>query len=245
MSRVVAVIVAGNSLHRFQKKRSKDGLKEEYDMADYVGPGRELDVLLSRLSASCPSVVLLPGAADPANFTLPQQPLHSCLTPSAATFDSFHSTTNPALIPVLPHWDSTSSAPFTLLVSSGQNVSDGLSNVTGMMPVQLMSSLLRWRHLCPSAPDTLPCYPHQTEDPFIVEETPHVLVAGNQPSYDTALVRGEEGQICRVLSLPSFAHSGTAALIDLSSPSLHCEPIQFSIQHRRRLAAAQRGKAGL
>ena len=63
-----------------------------------------------------------------------------------------------------------------------------------------------------------------------------MLVAGNQPYYDTALVQGQQGQQCRVLSLPSFAHTGCAALIDTASPDLQCQPLQFSI-HRHKPAA--------
>ena len=201
-------------------------------MDDYHGPVRDLDVLLTRLCSSVPSVYLLPGAADPANFTLPQQPLHACITPTAATFSSFHSATNPAHIPVRGA-AAGDSAAVHFLVSSGQNVSDVLSNVSpSLTPVDVLGCLLRWRHLCPSAPDTLPCYPHQTDDPFVLQQTPHVLVAGNQPYYDTALVRGRDGQLCRALCLPSFADTGCAVLIDVSSSELHCRPLQFSVQRR-------------
>lgn len=199
-------------------------------MDDLRGPCRELDVLLTRLCASVPSVHLLPGPADPANFTMPQQPIQACITPMAASYSSFHSCTNPAYISL----DGGGVGSLTFLLTSGQNVSDALSNVSGASPLDVVRQFLHWRHICPTAPDTLPCYPHQSEDPFVLEHSPHVLVVGNQPFYDTALVHGKQGQVCRTIALPSFAHTGCAVLMDIHSPELHTEPIQFTVHRKRR-----------
>jgi DNA polymerase delta subunit 2 len=38
---------------------------------------------------------------------------------------------------------------------------------------------LEMRHLCPTAPDTLRAYPQLDDDPFVIEEAPHVYFAGN------------------------------------------------------------------
>ena len=37
----------------------------------------------------------MPGAEDPCNFTLPQQPFHRCLVPRASRYSSFRVVTNP------------------------------------------------------------------------------------------------------------------------------------------------------
>ena len=50
---------------------------------------REMDVLLTQLAAAMP-VDVMPGASDPANHSLPQQPLHRCLFPGASAFTSFN-----------------------------------------------------------------------------------------------------------------------------------------------------------
>ena len=48
-------------------------------------------------------------------------------------------------------------------------------------PLELMERCLKWRHLAPTAPDTLTCVPFATEDPFVIgsgEESaipPHLL----------------------------------------------------------------------
>jgi DNA polymerase delta subunit 2 len=64
---------------------------------------------------------------------------------------------------------------------------------------------LEWRHLAPTAPDTL-CtlvvcnqdyqlmigiYPFPDADPFIIQQRPDVYFLGNQPDFETALVGGE------------------------------------------------------
>ena len=54
----------------------------------------------------------------------------------------------------------------------------------------MMESLLTWRHLAPTAPDTLTCYPFQDRDPFVLEATPHVFFVGNQPAFKTTTVTG-------------------------------------------------------
>lgn len=81
---VVRVIVAGNSLPRLdagslQSHKPMDG-GEQATVAD---PVRELDCLLTRLCASVP-VDIMPGETDPANYMLPQQPLHRCLFQSVS-----------------------------------------------------------------------------------------------------------------------------------------------------------------
>ena len=40
-------------------------------------------------------VVLMPGEYDPANFTLPQQPLHRCMFPQTSRYPTLKLATNP------------------------------------------------------------------------------------------------------------------------------------------------------
>jgi hypothetical protein len=56
-----------------------------------------------------------------------------------------------------------------------------------------MACCLQWRHLCPTAPDTLTCYPFGADDPFVLQQCPHIMFAGNQPEFDTRLMEGEPG----------------------------------------------------
>jgi DNA polymerase II small subunit/DNA polymerase delta subunit B len=54
-----------------------------------------------------------------------------------------------------------------------------------------MEALLRWRHLAPTAPDTLAAIPLSEADPFILAASPAVFFVGCQPSYGTRLVEGD------------------------------------------------------
>lgn len=38
--------------------------------------------------------------------------------------------------------------------------------------------------------DRVGCYPFQDRDPFVLEETPHIFFAGNQPEYASRLIQG-------------------------------------------------------
>lgn len=57
--------------------------------------------------------------------------------------------------------------------------------------LDVLEALLQWRHLVPTAPDTLTAYPFQNIDPFVLEATPHVMFAGNQPRFATRMVTGD------------------------------------------------------
>lgn len=64
------------------------------EQARLAAPQNLVDEVLAQLASSVP-VDVMPGPSDPANFTLPQQPLHPCLLPLAARYSSFRSVTNP------------------------------------------------------------------------------------------------------------------------------------------------------
>ena len=83
MSRVCRVIVAGNCLA--QETRDNDDRQAKYltknKEATSIDAINALDDILAQL-ADTVEVDLMPGANDPANQSLPQQPLHKCLFPS-------------------------------------------------------------------------------------------------------------------------------------------------------------------
>ncbi len=70
------------------------------------------------------------------------------------------------------------------LGSSGQPIEDLLCYVD-KDAMELTELTLKWRHLCPSAPDTLWVYPFYERDPFILENMPHVYFVGNQERFET------------------------------------------------------------
>jgi len=88
-----------------------------------------------------------------------------------------------------------------------------------------MEKTLEWRHLAPTAPDTLACYPFCDDDPFVLPSLPHVYFVGNQPAFATSLLEGREGGRVRVVCVPSFAETGTVVLLELNF--LTATPLRF------------------
>lgn len=215
-----------------------------YDASTYnPGPTSHLDTLLSSLLPSLP-VTIIPGDSDPANVSIPQQPLHQALftrsrayadppNPNAANAPSgtyqgkkpklptptqypFHPTTNPAYACIHGH---------LCLFTAGQPTAD----IMKYMPIDdeittldLMEATLQWRLIAPTAPDTLWCYPYQSRDPFVVGESkcPALYAVGNTEAFGTRIVRGDEGQNVRCVSVPEFRRTGEVVIVDLEDWSV-------------------------
>ncbi|TDH13382.1 hypothetical protein EPR50_G00056930 [Perca flavescens] len=166
--------------------------------------------------ASVP-VDVMPGQFDPTNYTLPQQPLHRCMFPLASVFPTLQLASN-------PHQAHIHGVRF--LGTSGQNVSDIQKYSSMEDHLEILEETLRLRHLAPTAPDTLGCYPFYQKDPFILEECPHVYFSGNAPKFGSKLVKGADGQEVLLVCVPDFSSSQTASLVNLRT--LTCEPLAFS-----------------
>lgn len=178
-------------------------------MAYNPKPTTTLDCILSEI---CPTLTvdIMPGENDPANITLPQQPLRSAMFPRARQYQNstFHCVSN-------PHWwdlDGT-----ILLGSSGQSIDDIYKYVEEEDRVQMMERTLRWQHMAPTCPDTLWCHPFSDKDPFIMEETPHVYFMGNQHIYSSRLVEQANGVAVRLVTIPRFSETGQLILLDLET----------------------------
>ena len=61
------------------------------------------------------------------------------------------------------------------------------------------------------------CYPFQEEEPFVIEETPHVFFVGNQPYFDTAVIEGSAGQAVRLIAVPAFRKTGEVVILDMET----------------------------
>ena len=237
-------------------------------------PPRDVDLALTELAGSLP-VDVMPGAGDPANYSLPQQPLHPCLFPGAAAYSTLARSPN-------PHEFEADGVVF--LGTSGQNVDDvhrrararageacggaggcwarvcagrvsGSCACLHAQPTrartpphpplaslasvwhrysdlddrsEILERMLEWRHLAPTAPDTLAAYPYYDSDPFILHRTPHVFFAGQQPAFATRLATGPDGATARVVAVPSFAATGCLVLVNLATLAAH--PVYFEEQ---------------
>jgi len=126
----------------------------------------------------------------------------------------------------------------TLLVNSGQPLNDMFKYLPsrGNTRLSILESTLRWRHMAPTAPDTLWCHPYFGGDPFVITETPDIYIVGNQRGFATKLVteESEDGRVdgapirCRIVLVPDFARTGTMVLVDLCS--LEVKTVTFAVE---------------
>ena len=214
-AKIVRVVVAGGLLRGATALSQPTAYASLRQQTTALSPIREADIRLTELASSLP-VDVMPGVADPANYSLPQQPLHRCLFPGSTSYPTFTRSPN-------PHAFDLDGVRF--LGTSGQNVDDILRFSDLDDSCEILQRLLTWRHLIPTAPDTLASYPYNDCDPFILEEAPHVLFAGGQAAFGTAWVEGEEGQKVRVVSVPEFSKTGTMVLVNIRT--LEVQPISF------------------
>jgi DNA polymerase delta subunit 2 len=217
-AKVVRVIVAGNSLS--QDTQDKEQLsKAKYltkkTAATSVEAIKSADDLLVQLAGSV-EVDLMPGKYDPVNFVLPQQPLHRCMFPQANMYPTLNSVTNPYECSV---------DDVRILGTSGQPI-DNIYMFSDLEDrLDILEKTLQWGHLAPTAPDTLGCYPYHDDDPFLLQECPHIYFSANQPKFQTKMFEGPLGQQVRLISIPRFSQTNTCVLVNLRT--LECQPITF------------------
>ncbi|KAL4878443.1 DNA polymerase alpha/epsilon subunit B-domain-containing protein [Aspergillus karnatakaensis] len=218
-SEITRLIIAGNSLgastitegpgpEGAAGKKMAQAKKYGYDSSSYnASPITQLDSFIAELLPSIP-VTIMPGESDPANFALPQQPIHRAMFPRSRVYCAtpptgeektepgwFDSVTNP--------WEGDVEG-WRLWGCSGQNVDDvlryldfadedGNIDLKGDVEarIRIMEAMLRWRCGVPTAPDTIWSYPFQTHDPFVMQACPHLFFAGNQPQFKTAVIEGD------------------------------------------------------
>lgn len=214
-SKITRVVIAGNAMAYVEPPSQKVGEKQQ--KSRLTEPLKELEVYLSQLAAAMP-LDIMPGTQDPANLSLPQQPLHACMCGEAGKLDMLNRVYN-------PHNFSVDGVEF--LGTSGQNIDDMYRFSSERDRLKLLEMSLTWGHVVPTAPDTLPCFPFSDKDPFIIQSCPHVYFAGNQPQYSQKLVRCSEGTSTRLITVPSFAQTGTVVLVN--TRTLKCHPITFDV----------------
>ena len=159
-SRISRLIIAGNSISEgtplaIREEEKKASRKYGYDSSAYnPAPTAHFDNFLATLLPSIP-VTLIPGLDDPANVSMPQQPIHPAMFPRSRNYaampDSteagwFDSVTNP--------WEGDVEG-WRLMGNGGQPIDDIFKYVEGDERLEMMESVLRWRCGAPTAPDTL------------------------------------------------------------------------------------------
>ncbi|XP_024003748.1 DNA polymerase delta small subunit isoform X1 [Eutrema salsugineum] len=219
-SQIVHVVIAGNSVEFPRKLFTGQNLASK-DQSTLYEPIKELDIMLNQVrkyitNTQKPKCVLTNLIHRPFSFA---QPLNRCLFPGSAPYNTFRSCTN-------PHSFDVDNIRF--LGTSGQNIDDLEKYSEAESKLDFVERTLRWRHLAPTAPNTLGCYPFTDRDPFLIETCPHVYFVGNQDKYDNRLLKGSEGQLVRLICIPKFCETGIAVAVNLRN--LECHTISFSTQ---------------
>lgn len=166
-SHINRLIIAGNSISNNADTISdapngnarKINKKYGYDSSAYnPAPTAHFDSFLSTLLPSIP-VTLIPGATDPANISMPQQPIHSAMFPSARAYEAGPATEGE---PTQHGWFDPVTNPWAgevegwkVLGTGGQNVDDVFKYVETEKRINIMEAMCRWRCCAPTAPDTL------------------------------------------------------------------------------------------
>lgn len=202
---IVRLVIAGNTVKR------NDVLHSDTDtLAKEIGGAiKTTDEFLSTLAMSC-CITLMPGEYDPTNAMLPQRPLHPCLLPKSSRLESFKSTTNPWIGKIEER---------IIIGTSGQSINDIMkaTGETDISPIEWLERTLLWRHMCPTAPDTLLACPYSEKDLFIMKECPDIYFVGNTDKFETKLWKGENKKMVRLISVPCFSTTHTAVIVNLKN----------------------------
>lgn len=255
-SQVTRLIIAGNLFSRVWTDNGDEGDENrprKYGSAAQAKFSTHPNVTLSAHLEDLASVLpvhVLPGGDDPAGVILPQQPFPLAMFGKAAEFETFRCETNPVWLRVECGRKSKSTMPMgtksstsssrsvplirSVLVTSGQPVLDMYQYLPSPPSTHLSiaCSSLKWRHLAPTAPDTLWCHPFRERDPFVLGETPDLYIVGCMPEFSTQLVGGEskDGKMsrkCRVVLVPNFSETGCLVLVNLRTLAVRC--VNFTV----------------
>ncbi|KAF8964036.1 DNA polymerase subunit delta-2 [Flammula alnicola] len=235
--------VIGEPVLNFDDKKAR---RYGYDATTFSPhPVLSLSSTLSDIASAMP-VHILPGESDPSGTIMPQQPFPRAMFGDAARYSTFNCETNPTYLTIASDVDieASSSKPAqspiqrTLLINSGQPLNDMFKYLPSPPNTRLsiLESTLRWRHMAPTAPDTLWCHPYFAEDPFLITETPDIYIVGGQKRFATKSVtdhqesskqKGKVTTRCRIIMVPSFAETGILVLVNLRT--LAVKTINFSV----------------
>lgn len=247
-SQITRLVILGNSLAPIgatgpaddgEKETEKRPRRYGYDSASFSPhPILHLSSHLHDLASSMP-VHLLPGASDPSGTILPQQSFPRAMFGAASTYATFTCETNPTYIHLASGAQDSledlkkAGQPLPrsrlILATSGQPLNDMFKYLPSPPATRLSiaESTLRWRHVAPTAPDTLWCHPYFTTDPFILTETPDIYAIGCQPRFSTRLVK-QNSRKCRIILVPGFAETGVLVLVSLKT--LDTRIFKFSVE---------------
>lgn len=244
------LIICGNSI---DANKSTNENNEHSVQMETIQNFNELSKLLINILPSI-SVDIMPGANDPSDKSLPQQPFNKALF--QADLRSYFNNLNQNVINLVTNPNIFHINSCKILAVAGQSINDickyiipnknivdknnGVDQNDDTMitdeeqnqdtvehRLDLIEYCLRWQNIIPSAPDTICSYPFKENDPFILNEWPHVYVVGNQPHFGERDVKvsiknniendsNYEGTI-KLITLPIFSETGEIVILDTNT----------------------------
>ncbi|QBM85452.1 DNA polymerase delta subunit 2 [Metschnikowia aff. pulcherrima] len=214
------LVIVGNSIARAEPEVNDDFLTTNNFGSKNISrflPGSLLvfDDWLAEVLVSLP-VTIIPGETDPCEVCLPQQPMHRSLFGKNSAYvntDSLTTLTNPTWI--------EDANGLRALVTSGQNIDDmGKYHRAGFQGLKevlnAMANTIKWQNIIPTAPDTLYCYPFEAQDPFTLDETPHLYVVGNQAESGSDLLDLGRYKV-HLVSVSKFSETGEVVLVNMKT----------------------------
>ncbi|RLV93481.1 DNA polymerase delta small subunit [Spathaspora sp. JA1] len=218
------LIIAGDSIEPLKQEKGQDFMSTNNygtkNISKYNTDSlKKLQEFVNDVIVSLP-IAVMPGANDPGEICLPQQPLHRSLVGNLSYGDRLTRLTN-------PQWMNIDG--LKLLGSSGQNIDDIKKYLKKEehteATIDIMKSAIKWQNIAPTAPDTLYCYPYDNSDPFIIkDDVPHIFFVGNQDKYASEVFK-YNGSVTTLISLPKFSETGQFVVVDLKT--LECEVVEI------------------
>ena len=238
-----------------------------------IEPTLQLGAFMLDVARAMP-IHLIPGPTDPSGAILPQQRVPRGMFGKVHEYSTFACETNPAYLRFAigeepesetetevdteteadlgrTRWKAPRTPPSlsrTFLVNSGQPLDDMYKYVLSppTTRIQMAENCLKWRHMAPTAPDTLWCHPYFDLEPFILPVTPDFYVVGNQPEFSTELVEEEDDlegkRRCRVVLVPEFSKTGSLVLVNLRTLEATCVRIGskgFAVKDKKAQVLAE------
>lgn len=177
-----------------------------------------IDTFLSSVSSqSIEKIWLAPSFFDPTSNVWPMPPFNALLLPKSSSTNRIGFCGNPFHLELLGK---------SLLCSDGANYSDWAKNcMDPNVPLEeLVKVSLMSRCFAPTAPNTLPSFPFEDNDPFVLRHTPDYIIVGNQETGSSIKVSFEE-PCSRLVRVPSFNKAGEVSVLFPTSGQL--ETIRF------------------
>uniref|UniRef100_A0A914KVY8 DNA polymerase delta small subunit n=1 Tax=Meloidogyne incognita TaxID=6306 RepID=A0A914KVY8_MELIC len=205
---LIRLVIAGdfaqlNLIEIQRQKVAAIGLEYESNLDCFTGLDTFICSLLEKLS-----IDVMPGANDPTQCLIPQQPIPRYVFTGAdeKKYSNFQTVTNPYRF---------SLGGLQFVGTSGQNLNDLARLTSPSGELDKMQRTLNMSNLFPTVPDTLSGFPFSTRDPLILEQLPHVYFCGNQNNFGQKLIEYDDGKRCLILTIPRFCETFEVALLNL------------------------------